>query len=82
MNELPQQHISRVFVLPLGMFEYMKKYQREMVSRTGQHHNNSQVLTQMLIDHLTHVGLTGKPREESKAALLLPRRNEVKEGQQ
>lgn len=73
MNELPQQHISRVFVLPIGMFEYMKKYQRAMASRTGQHHNNSQVLAQMLIDHLTHVGLTGKPREEGKAALLTSR---------
>lgn len=80
MNELPQQHISRVFVLPVSMFEYMKKYQRAMASRTGQHHNNSQVLTQMLIDHLAHVGLTGKPREEGKAALLTTRRDEPKEG--
>lgn len=76
MNDLPQQHISRVVVLPLGMFEYMKKYQRALATRTGQHHNNSQVLTQMLIDHLTHVGLTGKPREEGKGVLLMNRAGE------
>jgi hypothetical protein len=77
MIDLPQQHISRVFVLPLAAFEYLKQYQRSLNFRTGQQHNNSQVLVQILSDHMTHLGLTGKPSPAPLAALLTTRQEPI-----
>lgn len=80
MIELPTQCISRSFVLPLAAFDYFKRYQQALASRTGQQYDNSQTLTKLIAEHIAHVGLTGKPTTAPKAALLSTREGN-KEGQ-
>lgn len=71
MIDLPQQQFSRVFVLPLPVFEYLKQYQRALTTRTGQHLNNSQVLAQLLTEHQAHIGTNGNPSHKATTAALL-----------
>lgn len=73
MIELPTQHVSRVFILPVTTFDYLKRYQRALVARTGRDYNNSQVLSQILAEHKAHVGITGKAISAPVAALLTQR---------
>ena len=76
MIDLSPQHISRDFVLPLSVFEYLKQYQRAWEARSGKKHNNSQVIAQMLAEHKAYVGLSGNPSAGQYAALLSPNKRE------
>ena len=72
MIDLSVQHISRLFILPVLAFDYLKRYQQALQVRTGQTLNNSQVITQILAEHEEFLGLTGKPKAHPRAALLSP----------
>lgn len=82
MIELPTQHVSRVFILPVPSFDYLKRYQRAVAARTGQKLDNSQVITQLLEEHEQFIGLTGKPTARPQAALLKPPKGHIKEGRE
>ncbi|MCE1243794.1 hypothetical protein [Oryzomicrobium sp.] len=82
MIELPPPHVSRLFILPIPTFDYLKRYQRAVAARTGQKLDNSQVITQLLAEHEQFIGLTGKPSAAPKAALLMPPKVSAKEGQE
>lgn len=82
MIDLSPQYVSRVFVLPVSAFDYLKRYQRALSARAGKHHDNSQVITQLLLEHEQFVGLTGKPSISPKTALLMPNTARNKEGQE
>lgn len=68
---LPSQHVSRVFVLTIPQFEYLKRFQRALTANTGRQHDNSQTLAVLMQEHQRHLGLTGKGAPV--AALVLPR---------
>lgn len=82
MIEQPPQHVSRVFILPVPTFDYLKRYQRAVAARTGQKLDNSQVITQLLAEHEQLIGLSGKPPVRPQAALLMSFKGNIKEGQE
>ena len=76
IDNLAPQQVSRVFILPLATFDYLKRYQRALNARTNQQHDNSQTLTKLITEHLAHVGITGKPTTAPKVALLSSNKGE------
>lgn len=70
MIDLFAHCVSRVFILPVPLFDYFKRYQRSLAARTGQKHDNSQALAMLMQEHQQHIGFLGKPSERPTAALL------------
>lgn len=82
IDRLPPQHVSRVFILPVAAFDYLKRYQRALSVRTGQQHDNSQVITQLLAEHEQVIGLNRKLSISPKAALFVPIKASNEEGKE